>query len=159
MAGPSASTVGEAFQTLAWADLEVDLAENLSEEDRTRLVFQWPAAACGPVPRRGLARALRAVLSNALEATPRPGQVQVRAREEQGAWRLEILDQGSGMTPEVLAHAGEPFFSTKPTGSGMGLGLFLARTFAEQLGGELRVDSSPGQGTCVLLSWPQVAHA
>lgn len=159
MAGPSASTVGEAFQALAWADLEVDLAENLSEEDRARLVFQWPSAACGPVPRRGLARALRAVLSNALEATPRPGRVQVRAQEEQGAWRLEIVDQGSGMTPEVLAHAGEPFYSTKPTGSGMGLGLFLARTFAEQLGGELRVDSSPGQGTRVLLSWPQVAHA
>ena len=62
------------------------------------------------------------------------------------------------MTPEVLARAGEPFFSTKPTGSGMGLGLFLARTFAEQLGGELRVASAPGQGTKVQVSWPQVAH-
>jgi two-component system sensor histidine kinase RegB len=157
MAGPSGSTLGEAFQTLAWAELESDLTEGLAEEDRARLRFEWPTASCGPMPRRGLARALRAVLSNALEAMPRPGDVRVRAVEENGAWHLEISDQGSGMAPDVLARAGEPFFSTKPTGSGLGLGLFLARTFAEQLGGELRMDSHLGQGTRVLMTWP-VAH-
>ncbi|MDP1832002.1 MAG: ATP-binding protein [Geothrix sp.] len=158
MAGPSGSTLGEGFQALAWADLESDLTEGLNDEDRARLVFEWPGLACGPTPRRGLARALRAVLANALEATPRPGQVRVRAMREQASWRLEIADEGSGMAPEVLARAGEPFFSTKPTGAGMGLGLFLARTFAEQLGGELRVDSLLGQGTKVQMTWPQVVH-
>jgi len=158
MAEPSGSTLGEAFQGLLWSDLEADLTEGLAPEDHARLVFQWPATACGPMPRRGLVRALRAVLANALEATPRPGSVQVVAREDQGTWNLEVEDHGSGMAPEVLARVGEPFFSTKPTGSGMGLGLFLARTFAEQLGGELRVASQPGQGTRVQLSWPQVAH-
>ena len=49
-------------------------------------------------------------------------------------------------------------FSTKPTGSGMGLGLFLARTFAEQLGGALRVESTVGRGTTVHLAWPQLSH-
>jgi two-component system sensor histidine kinase RegB len=82
----------------------------------------------------------------------------VRALQEPGGWRLEVADQGSGMTPEVLTRAGEPFFSTKPAGTGMGLGLFLARTFAEQLGGEMKVDSRPGQGTTVQLLLPQVAH-
>ena len=158
MADPSGTTLGEAFQSLAWADLEAELAEGLAPEDRSRLVFQWPAMDCGPMPRRGLVRALRAVLSNALEATPRPGPVKVIARENQGAWRLEVEDHGSGMAPEVLARVGEPFFSTKPTGSGMGLGLFLARTFAEQLGGELQVESQPGHGTRVQLSWPPAAH-
>ena len=158
MADPSGTTLGEAFQALAWADLEAELAEGLAPEDRSRLVFQWPAADCGPMPRRGLVRALRAVLSNALEATPRPGPVKVIAREDHGSWRLEVEDHGSGMAPEVLARVGEPFFSTKPTGSGMGLGLFLARTFAEQLGGELQVESQPGQGTRVQLSWPPAAH-
>jgi two-component system sensor histidine kinase RegB len=158
MADPSGSSLGEDFRELAWADLESDLIEGLMEEDQTRLVFQWPEAACGPMPRRGLARALRAVLANALEATPKPGKVRVRALQEPEAWRLEVTDQGSGMTPEVLARAGEPFFSTKPAGAGMGLGLFLARTFAEQLGGGLRVDSRPGQGTNVQLFWPQVVH-
>jgi two-component system sensor histidine kinase RegB len=159
MAGPSGSTVGEPLQVLAWAGMEADLTEGLSEEDRTRLVFLWPATPFGPLPRRGLARALRAVIANALEATPAPGQVKVLAAMEQGSWRLEITDQGSGMTPEVLSRAGEPFFSTKPAGSGMGLGLFLARTFAEQLGGELRVDSRLGHGTRVQLVLPQVTHA
>jgi two-component system sensor histidine kinase RegB len=158
MAGPTGSTLGEAFQSLAWADLESDLTEGLTKEDRARLVFAWPQAACSPMPRRGLARALRAVLANALEATPRPGQVKVLALEKQGTWLLEIEDHGSGMAPEVLARVGEPFFSTKPTGSGMGLGLFLARTFAEQLGGELRVDSLLGEGTKVQLTWPRVVH-
>ncbi len=158
MAEPSGTTLGEAFQALAWADLERELSEGLAAEDRARLVFQWPASACGPMPRRGLVRALRAVVSNALEATPRPGPVMILAREEYGTWHLEVEDHGSGMAPEVLARVGEPFFSTKPTGAGMGLGLFLARTFAEQLGGELQVDSRLGQGTKVELSWPRVAH-
>jgi len=158
MAEPSGATPGEAFQTLAWSELEAELTEGLSAMDRSRLVFQWPVAACGPMPRRGLVRALRAVLANALEATPRPGSVTILARKAEGTWHLEVEDRGTGMAPEVLARAGEPFFSTKPTGSGMGLGLFLARTFAEQLGGELRVASAQGQGTKVQVSWPQVAH-
>ncbi|GEM_PF-6410812 len=158
MAGPSGATLGEALQATSWADLEADLLEGLSSEDHERLVFEWPQSVCGPVPRRGLARAIRTLLSNALEATPRPGSVTVRALEEEGKWRLDIVDQGSGITPDVLAHAGEPFFSTKPTGSGMGLGLFLALTFAEQLGGDLTVASQLGNGTRVQLCWPQMAH-
>jgi len=158
MADPSGSTLGEAFQALAWSELERDLTEGLSAEDRARLTFEWPPLPCTPMPRRGLARALRAVLSNALEATPKPGRVKLLATEEQGTWHLKIADQGRGMAPEVLARAGEPFFSTKPAGSGMGLGLFLARTFAEQLGGELQVDSRLGEGTSVELVWPRVAH-
>jgi two-component system sensor histidine kinase RegB len=158
MAEPSGATLGEAFQPLSWAELEAELSEGLALEDRARLAFQWPGAACGPVPRRGLVRALRAVVANALEATPRPGPVNIHAEEGNDAWQLVVADPGAGMAPEVLARVGEPFFSTKPTGSGMGLGLFLARTFAEQLGGELRVDSQPGQGTRVQLRWPRVAH-
>jgi len=158
MAGPSGSTLGEAFEPLVWADFERDLTDGLSEEDLARLDCQWPVTPCSAIPRKGLTRALRALLSNALEATPRPGQVKIQAVLEESGWRLEIIDQGSGMTPEVLAHAGEPFFSTKPAGSGMGLGLFLARTFAEQLGGELQVESHPGLGTRVQMRCPQVAH-
>jgi two-component system, sensor histidine kinase RegB len=158
MAEPSGANLGEDFGTLAWAELEADLLAGMTEADRLRLAFEWPEEACGPLPRRGLARALRAVVANALEATPRPGGVKVLARPAPDAWRLEVVDQGSGMAPEVLARVGEPFFSTKPAGAGMGLGLFLARTFAEQLGGGMTVSSLPGRGTEVQLSWPRAQH-
>ena len=159
LADPSGTSLGEDFRDLAWSELEADLLEGVAPEDRLRLAFDWPPEACGAMPRRGLARALRAVVANALEATTRPGQVRVCARRGPGRWQVEILDQGCGMSAEVLARVGEPFFSTKPTGSGMGLGLFLARTFAEQLGGELRVASAAGSGTTVLMAWPTVPHA
>jgi len=158
MAEPSASSLGEDLTDPAWADLEADLAGDLSADDRQRVSFLWPSQSCGPVPRKGLVRAARAVLANALEATPQSAGVAVSVRSEGGGWCLEVADQGSGMAPEVLARVGEPFFSTKPTGSGMGLGLFLARTFAEQLGGALRVESTVGRGTTVHLAWPQLSH-
>lgn len=158
MAGPTGSTPGEDFRNLAWADLEGGLREGLGAADLDRIAFEWPQQPAGPVPLQGLLRAIRAVLMNALEATPDPGRIRIQANRGSGVWQVEVADQGRGMTPEVLARAGEPFFTTKPLGAGMGLGLFLARTFAEQLGGGLRVRSSPGSGTTVQLTWPEVSH-
>ncbi len=68
-----------------------------------------------------------------------------------------VADDGSGMSPEVLARAAEPFFSTKAVGLGSGLGLPVARGFAEQCGGALRIDSRAGVGTTVSLFLPAVS--
>ena len=51
------------------------------------------------------------------------------------------------MTPDVLSRVGEPFFTTKSPGEGMGLGLFLTRALAEQLGGDFHITSRPGSRT------------
>jgi CheY-like chemotaxis protein len=68
--------------------------------------------------------------------------------------RLCVSDTGTGMRPEVLAHASEPFFTTKAKGEGTGLGLAMARGFAEQSGGGLHIESAVGQGTTVRLWFP-----
>jgi CheY-like chemotaxis protein len=81
-----------------------------------------------------------------------PGQA---ANLNAGAYvMLSVSDTGTGMDAETLAHASEPFFTTKPMGKGTGLGLAMARGFAEQSGGGMRIESAPGHGTTVTLRFP-----
>ena len=67
---------------------------------------------------------------------------------------LGIDDTGTGMSPEVLAHAMEPFYTTKPKGKGTGLGLAMAYAFARQSGGALRIRRTLGKGTNIHLFIP-----
>jgi len=69
------------------------------------------------------------------------------------------MDDGKGMSPETLRRIGEPFFTTKEPGKGMGLGTFLVRTLSEQLGGRLTFDSSLNAGTSAILELPVAAKA
>ena len=92
--------------------------------------------------------------TNARDAMPRGGTLRLSARTEEGRMLIEAADTGTGMPPDVLARAREPFFTTKPPGVGTGLGLALAHGFAEQSGGLLRISSRPGEGTVVTLVLP-----
>jgi two-component system sensor histidine kinase RegB len=65
-----------------------------------------------------------------------------------------VQDSGVGMSQAVLARATEPFFTTKPRGQGMGLGLFLVQSVAEQMGGRLELSSEAGRGTRASLVLP-----
>ena len=67
---------------------------------------------------------------------------------------MSIRDRGAGIPDEVLARMGEPFFTTKAPGRGMGLGLFLARAVVEGVGGSMQIDSAPGGGTEVRVVLP-----
>jgi CheY-like chemotaxis protein len=73
--------------------------------------------------------------------------------------RLSIADTGVGMDEMVLSRAVEPFFSTKGVGRGTGLGLSMVHGLAAQLGGALRLQSTPGGGTTVELWLPQADEA
>jgi signal transduction histidine kinase/CheY-like chemotaxis protein len=114
---------------------------------------------------------LNALTANAREAMPNGGTLTLaasaetvregtphRARLRPGAYlRLEVADSGTGMSARTLAHASEPFFTTKEVGKATGLGLATARGFAEQSGGGFAIESEPGQGTTVTLWLPQAA--
>jgi two-component system sensor histidine kinase RegB len=100
------------------------------------------------------AQALRGMLKNALQASPPEKHIEVNAQREGKMCRVAIRDFGAGMSPDVLARAGEPFFTTKEPGEGMGLGLFLTRVVAERVGGRLDLQSQQGQGTTAVLLLP-----
>jgi len=67
---------------------------------------------------------------------------------------LRVSDSGTGMPPEVIARAFDPFYTTKPQGQGTGLGLSMVYGFARQSGGQVRIDSVPGRGTTVTIYLP-----
>jgi len=69
---------------------------------------------------------------------------------------IAVSDNGTGMTPKVLAKAFDPFFTTKPIGQGTGLGLSMIYGFAQQSGGHVTLSSLPGQGTSVRLYLPRL---
>ena len=68
---------------------------------------------------------------------------------------LCVSDNGSGMTPEVIRRAFDPFYTTKPIGMGTGLGLSMVYGFTRQSGGQTRIYSEPGQGTMICLYLPR----
>ena len=68
--------------------------------------------------------------------------------------RINLRDTGAGMAPDVVSRVFQPFFTTKPTGEGTGLGLSMVYGFAKQSGGHVSVDSTPGEGTLVSLYLP-----
>lgn len=110
-------------------------------------------------PPRALADALRGLLKNALQASPPGATVTLRVSAGNGQIRASVLDSGPGIAPDVLARIGEPFFTTKGPGEGMGLGLFLTRALAEQLGGEFHLASRTGAGTEAWIQLPAATAA
>ncbi|MEO5823019.1 MAG: ATP-binding protein, partial [Vicinamibacteraceae bacterium] len=119
----------------------------LPPEAARRVRFEMPAAVPGvEVSRTGLRQAVLSLITNALDASAPGAGVVVSAgcTAEGSVVRISVRDRGPGMAPAVLARAGEPFFTTKDAGRGLGLGLFLARIFAERHGGSLSIDTDGG---------------
>lgn len=106
------------------------------------------------VPVGPTVEALAALVKNALDASPEDQPVTLSVEVGNQGIGFVVRDHGTGMSPEVAERAAEPFFTTKPPGSGMGLGAFLAHLFAQRLGGDLSFDSEPERGTTVVLTLP-----
>jgi len=67
---------------------------------------------------------------------------------------LRVTDTGCGMSSEAVRRACEPFFTSRPGAGGSGLGLAIVNTFIRALGGAMRVDSTQGRGTAIMLVFP-----
>jgi two-component system sensor histidine kinase RegB len=154
MAGRIAEPMGELPRTSSVGETIAAALNGLSATDRARIRSAKEPAIPVVWPAGVVAQALVNLLRNALQASD-AGDVAVDASVlADGRVRLTIADRGRGMSPDDLARAGEPFFTTKPAGSGTGLGVFVARSAAEQLGGEFSLSSAIGAGTTATLTLP-----
>lgn len=84
------------------------------------------------------------LIDNALDAIPNSGRIDISARMELDRVVVHIVDNGTGVPPELISRIFDPFFTTKPPGQGTGLGLDLARRLLRQFHGDINVRSRPG---------------
>lgn len=105
-----------------------------------------------------LSHAIMNLLNNAADASPHYVEFHVNWNDHQLS--IQICDRGSGLAPETLANAGQPFFTTKAPGKGTGIGLFLANASIERFGGTVSLSNRSGGGACteVLLPLLPVQH-
>lgn len=94
------------------------------------------------------------IIKNSIEALHGDGDIQIWAHKEKGKISIHIKDNGEGMDPEVLARLGEPYFSTKTKGTG--LGLMVTFRIIEAMQGEVQFSSEKGGGTEAIIRFPQV---
>ncbi len=98
-------------------------------------------------------QALLSLVRNGLEY----GKVTLEGSWHDDMIRFEVRDNGPGIADDILPRLGEPFFTTKGAGKGMGLGLFITKTFADRLGGSLSFQSNSNKGTCATLLIPDLS--
>ncbi len=145
MSGRAGGAAADEPERVEIAAVLEDVRSRLPGELAQRVVLRASPDLTLLVPRAGLSQTLLSLLTNALDASASTGApviVDVTATPE--VFRVAIADRGPGLSGEAVRRAGEPFYTTKEPGRGLGLGLFLARVFAERLGGSLKLESDAG---------------
>ncbi len=105
------------------------------------------------VVRDQLVQAVLNLVLNAIDATAKGGRIEVKAARDNGDLLLEVRDDGHGIRPEDAQRLFQPYFTTKPHGTG--LGLFVTQKLVADHGGRVSFDSQPGQGTVFRIHLPE----
>ncbi|MBU1454944.1 MAG: sensor histidine kinase [Proteobacteria bacterium] len=151
MAAGAGEHLGEEIRDFSIQQAVNQILEEIKEEDRRRLrVTIEPKDLQITMPFRSLCRTIKGLVKNGLEASSPPEQVTMRWFTTPEHLGVEIRDPGTGIDEEMESQVTEPFFTTKD--SGLGLGLFLAKSMAEQFGGGLSIELQSDQGTRVTLT-------
>lgn len=114
--------------------------------------FDGPRPSPLIVAEQTLSQAIVNILNNAADASP--DSIDITARWDERELELEICDRGAGLTADAERAAGQPFFTTKAPGEGLGLGLFLAHATLNRFGGSVRLYHREGGGVCTRLTLP-----
>jgi two-component system sensor histidine kinase RegB len=154
MAAAGGEHVGETPSSLSVEALFNDVRARLSPEQAERWVATADVATVG-APKEALAQMIENITRNGFDACE-AGTVSLHIRGLDGAVELRFIDEGQGMNEHAMQRATDPFFTTKDAGDRMGLGLFLARTLVDSLGGQLTIESATGEGTTIRVVLPQV---
>jgi len=150
-----AGTVGEGLTECTVTELLDETFVGI--RDAPRVVRELPddvASFALRVPSRAVSQALRSLVTNAQDASPPNAAVLLSVRRGGDLLTIIIRDRGKGIAPGVMERIGEPFFTTKAPGRGMGLGLYLARAVIEGVGGQLELLAGEGGGTEVRVILP-----
>ncbi|QOV96365.1 ATPase (plasmid) [Novosphingobium sp. ES2-1] len=133
----------------------VPLIEQTTDGKMTIETDLWPASLDIAIDKNQFDGAILNLALNARDAMPAGGLLRITTALEGGSVAIFVKDQGVGMDSETISRAVEPFFTTKPVGSGTGLGLSQVFGFVVQSGGQVKIESEPGTGTSVKLSFPR----
>ena len=156
MAAQAGAGAGEMPTLVSVGGVESELSQALGAR-ATAVAFERSGGLSELVaPKRLLVQVLANLVRNACDAQAETGNatlVRVVTHVEQERAAFEIFDRGIGIAPQAREHVGEPFFTTKA--AGLGLGVFLAREFAQKMGGELTLAARPEGGTVARLTVPR----
>jgi len=134
-------------------DLRADFQKRLSAQHQQEVRVEGNCKFELVLPKRGLEQALGILVQNGIDASTAGGEIVIEATLLEDRVEISVRDRGRGMSPEILARVGEPFFSAKE--KGLGLGVFLVKQFVEGCQGDLSYISDARLGTRAMLSLPK----
>ncbi len=157
MAAAGGEHVGETRTAISVEEVFEEVRHRLSPDQAERWITTTDVPTID-VPPDAFVQMVENITRNGFDACE-SGRVALEVHEIERAVELRFVDEGHGMDDHAVKRAPDPFFTTKNTGDRMGLGLFLARTLVDSLGGQLIIESAAGHGTTVRVVLHIVAHA